>query len=44
VRDEAELVPLYSFTNLGIVAPRISCVSYNTMWDLNLSGACLKPD
>jgi peptide/nickel transport system substrate-binding protein len=42
VSDEAALAPLFSFTQLAIAAPRLSCVSYNTMWDLNVTSACLR--
>jgi peptide/nickel transport system substrate-binding protein len=36
------VVPLYSFTRAVLVSPRLSCVSFNVMTDLNLSNLCLR--
>jgi len=38
----AALVPLYSYTQAGLVSPRLGCVSFNTMSDLNISNVCLR--
>ena len=37
----AAVVPLYSVTHVALVSPRLSCVSFNTMTDLNVSNVCL---
>jgi peptide/nickel transport system substrate-binding protein len=38
----AAVVPLYSFTAPALVSPRLSCVSFNVMTEINLSDLCLR--
>ena len=37
----AAVVPLYSITRVALVSPRLGCVSFNTLTELNLSNVCL---
>jgi ABC-type transport system substrate-binding protein len=42
LQTEAPVVPLYSFAHLAGVSARLSCVSFNTMTELNLAGLCVR--
>jgi ABC-type oligopeptide transport system substrate-binding subunit len=42
VKTYAAVVPLYSFTEVALVSPRLGCVSIGTMTELDLSNACLR--
>ena len=42
LRDEAPIVPYYNPTGVAVVSSRVSCVSFNTMTSINLTGLCLR--
>ena len=42
MEQEAPIVPLGAGTTLALVSPRLSCVSFSSVSDLNVAGLCLR--
>ena len=42
MEQEARIVPLGAATTLALVSPRLSCVSFNSVIDINVTGLCLR--